>query len=94
MFTSCFASHISYSHPCRTLRHYSKNCRRAGAGPFTVNYYIDLSSINLQDPKGVLKSYTDSNTISGNTIVRKFCGECGRSVIFPFSIGVLVEKKT
>ncbi|KAF2797522.1 hypothetical protein K505DRAFT_298129 [Melanomma pulvis-pyrius CBS 109.77] len=67
--------------PSQSLLCHCSNCRRAGSAPFTVNYYLELSSIQIQDSKGSLKTYVDSNTRSGNTIYRKFCGDCGSPVM-------------
>ncbi|KAF2705750.1 hypothetical protein K504DRAFT_438924 [Pleomassaria siparia CBS 279.74] len=67
--------------PSQSLLCHCSNCRRAGAAPFTVNYYLDVKEIHLKDAKNSLKSYEDSNTTSGNTIIRKFCGNCGSPVM-------------
>ncbi|KAF2495490.1 hypothetical protein BU16DRAFT_510326 [Lophium mytilinum] len=56
------------------------NCRRAGGGLGSFNYTLAKSAVIVSDPKGSLKSYHDSNTDSGNTITRNFCGNCGSPV--------------
>ncbi|KAH7131018.1 Mss4-like protein [Dactylonectria macrodidyma] len=57
----------------------SRNCKRAGGG-YSVNYVVDEADISIQDARGTLKTYIDSNTESGNTIERMFCGDCGSPV--------------
>lgn len=47
----------------------------------SVIYPVNQSEVTINDAKGHLKSYEDSDTKSGNTITRKFCGNCGRCVI-------------
>ncbi|KAF2468905.1 uncharacterized protein BDR25DRAFT_289884 [Lindgomyces ingoldianus] len=66
--------------PSRSILCYCFNCRRAG-GPCSVNYVIELSEIEIEDAQNTLKSYQDSNTKSGNTITRRFCGNCGSPVM-------------
>ncbi|KAF2736066.1 hypothetical protein EJ04DRAFT_177177 [Polyplosphaeria fusca] len=66
--------------PSESLLCHCSNCRRAGGATFSVNYLVDLAVMEVNDPKNVLKSYSDSNTVSGNTITRKFCGNCGSPV--------------
>ena len=39
---------------------------------------FEETDVTISDPKKVLKDYTDSDTTSGNTITRQFCGNCGR----------------
>ncbi|KAF2112875.1 Mss4-like protein [Lophiotrema nucula] len=67
--------------PPKSALCYCKNCRRAGSAAFTVNYLIDRKDVELQDPNGALKTYVDKNTTSGNTLYRKFCGNCGSPVM-------------
>ncbi|PVH96325.1 hypothetical protein DM02DRAFT_535542 [Periconia macrospinosa] len=57
---------------------YCSNCKRAGSSAFSIVHVLPTSSVSIHDPNGVLKSYRDGDTRSGNVIVRKFCGECGR----------------
>lgn len=55
----------------------SSNCRRAGSAPGSIVYMFDKSEVTIDDPKDMLKSYKDSDTNSGNTIIRQFCSNCG-----------------
>jgi hypothetical protein len=56
---------------------YCGNCRRAGSTPGSIVYFYDRDQVKIDDDKGALKTYTDSDTTSGNTIFRQFCGNCG-----------------
>jgi hypothetical protein len=59
----------------------SLNCRRAGSSVGSIVYLLDNSEVKIDDPNGALKSYEDADTKSGNSIVRQFCGNCGRCVV-------------
>ncbi|KAF2011371.1 hypothetical protein BU24DRAFT_466084 [Aaosphaeria arxii CBS 175.79] len=56
---------------------YCFNCRRASAGICSANYMVPWADVTVSDPNKALKTYKDSDTISGNTITRHFCGTCG-----------------
>ncbi|KAL4911476.1 hypothetical protein BDW74DRAFT_172935 [Aspergillus multicolor] len=64
--------------PPNSLRCYCRNCARSGGGS-SINYVVDEPEFSLQDT-GSLKSFEDSQTLSGNTILRQFCGNCGSPV--------------
>lgn len=36
--------------------------------------------MEVSDPKGLLKTYEDSDTTTGNTVHRSFCSNCGSPV--------------
>lgn len=61
----------------RQTDHRSGNCRRAGSTPGSIVYMFDKSEVTIDDSQGALKSYKDSDTTSGNTIIRQFCSNCG-----------------
>ncbi|KAF2633099.1 hypothetical protein BU25DRAFT_358136 [Macroventuria anomochaeta] len=52
-------------------------CRCAGSAPGLIVYMFDKSEVSINDSKGALKSYKDSDITSGNTIIRQFCSNCG-----------------
>ncbi|KAH7083779.1 Mss4-like protein [Paraphoma chrysanthemicola] len=61
-------------------KQYSSNCRRAGSTVGAFIYVIDKDQVKIDDQKGYLKTYQDSDTKSGNTILRKFCSNCGSPI--------------
>ncbi|CAN9230101.1 unnamed protein product [Alternaria alternata] len=56
---------------------YCANCRRAGSCAGSIIYMFDKSEVTVNDPSNNLKNYKDSDTKSGNSITRQFCGNCG-----------------
>ncbi|KAJ4290415.1 hypothetical protein N0V90_010631 [Kalmusia sp. IMI 367209] len=56
------------------------NCKRSGAGPFSIVYVLDRSAVTVNDPESYLKTYLDNGTKTGNTVHRSFCGNCGSPV--------------
>jgi hypothetical protein len=62
------------------IKNNSANCRRAGGSIGSIIYVIDKTDVQINDTKNTLKSYTDSDTKSGNTIIRQFCSDCGSYV--------------
>ncbi|KAF2801923.1 uncharacterized protein BDZ99DRAFT_552187 [Mytilinidion resinicola] len=67
--------------PASSLICFCLNFRRAGGVLASLNYTLAKSTAIVSDSKSVLKRYHDSNTDSGNTIIRNFCGNCGSSVM-------------
>ncbi|KIR56402.1 hypothetical protein I315_00575 [Cryptococcus gattii Ru294] len=53
------------------------NCRRASGGVGSVNLQLPASDFSVQDSQNTLKTYQDTDTESGNTASRSFCGTCG-----------------
>ncbi|OAL46595.1 hypothetical protein IQ07DRAFT_155834 [Pyrenochaeta sp. DS3sAY3a] len=73
---------------------YCSNCRRAGSSVGSVVYMMDKTDVSLDDPNHYLKSYTDQDTVSGNTITRQFCSNCGCpvfSILDPASPKVIIK---
>ncbi|PGH12316.1 hypothetical protein AJ79_04382 [Helicocarpus griseus UAMH5409] len=58
---------------------YCRNCVRSGGG-YSVNYTVSEEDADIKDPQSTLNTYIDSNTASGNSIKRQFCGRCGSAV--------------
>lgn len=54
-----------------------KNCQRQGGSAFSTIAGIALSELHIN---GVPKLYEDSNTFTGNTVKRFFCGDCGSPI--------------
>ncbi|KGO66535.1 Glutathione-dependent formaldehyde-activating enzyme/centromere protein V [Penicillium italicum] len=55
-------------------------CKRAGGGPFSVNYFVNEDELTVDDPNATLRIYEDKNSVSGNVVKRHFCSSCGSPV--------------
>jgi hypothetical protein len=53
------------------------NCRKISGSYVSASLAIAASSVNVEDPKNVMKRYSDYATGSGKCLTRCFCGECG-----------------
>ncbi|KAF2126597.1 hypothetical protein P153DRAFT_378153 [Dothidotthia symphoricarpi CBS 119687] len=60
---------------------YCFNCRRTGSGVGSIVYILDKKDITVNDPNNLIKNYKDSDTKSGSTITRQFCGDCGCAIM-------------
>jgi hypothetical protein len=56
------------------------NCQKTTGSAFANNHRFTRAEINFSAGSNVPKSYKDSNTISGNTLTRFFCGDCGSPI--------------
>ncbi|KAH7384187.1 Mss4-like protein [Phaeosphaeria sp. MPI-PUGE-AT-0046c] len=56
---------------------YCSNCRRAGSSVGSIVYVLNKPDVKIEDPNNYIKNYTDSDTTSGNSLTRQFCGNCG-----------------
>ncbi|KAH7087713.1 Mss4-like protein [Paraphoma chrysanthemicola] len=63
--------------PKTSLLCYCSNCRRSGSSVGSFLYPIDKGEVKIDDQKGHLKTYQDSDTKNGSTIFRQFCSNCG-----------------
>lgn len=51
------------------------------AGSFVAsNLIIEDEKVDIEDRKGTLKEFIDTETGSGKPLIRFFCGTCGKSV--------------
>jgi hypothetical protein len=66
-----------FSRPRGHLCHCA-NCRKVAGSYVSSNLAIAASSVDVQDPRGVMKKYRDYATSSGKCVERCFCGECGK----------------
>ncbi|KAF1941456.1 hypothetical protein EJ02DRAFT_434760 [Clathrospora elynae] len=67
--------------PEQSIICYCANCRRAGSSVGSIIYAFDKKDVTIKDPDTNLKSYKDSDTNSGNSITRQFCGNCGCPIV-------------
>lgn len=54
-----------------------RNCQRQSGSAFSVNLLFKGDSVSAE---GELTTYDDSDTFSGNSVLRKFCGRCGSPI--------------
>ncbi|OOF90618.1 hypothetical protein ASPCADRAFT_211927 [Aspergillus carbonarius ITEM 5010] len=76
----CKTIQVSLSHqPSSSLRCHCRNCARSGGGS-SINYVLDSDDVILTDPHSLLKSFDDTDTLSGNVVLRQFCSQCGSPI--------------
>ncbi|KAJ5157731.1 uncharacterized protein N7482_008831 [Penicillium canariense] len=44
---------------------------------FSVNYFVSVDEMTIEDSNNTLKAYNDANTAEGRVIQRYFCSNCG-----------------
>lgn len=54
------------------------NCRKVAGSYVASNLVIEEDKVDIEDRKGTLKKYVDSETGSGKPLDRYFCGTCGK----------------
>ncbi|PYI02736.1 hypothetical protein BO78DRAFT_453304 [Aspergillus sclerotiicarbonarius CBS 121057] len=78
----CICKNIQVSlaqQPASSLRCHCRNCARSGGGS-SINYVLDESEVTITDHQSVLKTFNDTDTLSGNVVLRQFCSECGSPI--------------
>ena len=61
-----------------------RNCQRQSGSAFSVNLMVPAAAVTLT---GSLRVYTDTDTKSGNAVLRKFCGTCGSPIFSELAEG-------
>ena len=54
-----------------------RNCQRQSGSAFSVNLLLKGSQVTLE---GELTTYEDKDTLTGNPVLRQFCGTCGSPI--------------
>ncbi|KAI9878982.1 MAG: hypothetical protein M1830_009911 [Pleopsidium flavum] len=67
-----------YTRPRGHLCH-CENCRKTAGSTYGANLSIESEKVKITG-EDKLKEYKDSKTLSGNTISRFFCRECGNPI--------------
>ncbi|TEB33087.1 DUF636 domain-containing protein [Coprinellus micaceus] len=80
---SCLCQAVNFEltgEPFRFAVCHCHNCKVAGGGAFMTNAFF--KSQNMKVTKGLdrIKTYRDSNTKTGNALLRSFCSNCGSNV--------------
>ncbi|KAG4416914.1 hypothetical protein IFR04_009924 [Cadophora malorum] len=80
---SCLCRAITYQikgPPGYTGICHCTNCRKWTGSMFTANSGYMKSQLSLLTGEEDLKTYVDSETTSGLSLMRQFCGKCGSSM--------------
>ncbi|QDS69823.1 hypothetical protein FKW77_010527 [Venturia effusa] len=56
------------------------NCQKATGSAFANNHRFTRAQITITQGGDIIKAYKDSNTLTGNTLTRWFCGDCGSPI--------------
>ena len=76
----CLCGKVRYSadvDPIFTGVCHCRNCQRAGGSAFAILIAVPQSALDVNGP---LKTYEDKGD-SGNSVYRRFCPECGSTVM-------------
>lgn len=66
------------------------NCQRASGSSFAHNYRFLKSDLTFDKGEDLVREYADSNTKTGNTLFRHFCGKC---VSLTFYVPVALDQR-
>ena len=61
-----------------------RNCQRQSGSAFSTNLLVKAVNVTTT---GDLTTYVDKDTLSGDPMLRKFCGHCGSPILSEFSNG-------
>ena len=73
----CLCGSVAYSLASTPLKLdvcHCKNCQRQAGGAFIPFAAVPLADLDIS---GSPKVFMDDDTVSGNTVARHFCGDCG-----------------
>ena len=77
----CLCGQIKYEFdkaPAMTGVCHCKNCQRQAGSAYSTLAVVPKAEFRFKS--GTLKLYADSDTASGNTVQRFFCGNCGSPI--------------
>ena len=63
--------------PIMVAQCHCRNCQRQSGSAFSVNVVAPAQAVNVT---GSLTDYADDDTLSGNVVLRQFCGQCGSPI--------------
>jgi hypothetical protein len=63
--------------PIMVAQCHCRNCQRQSGSAFSVNVVVANPAVTVT---GTLTDYADSDTKSGNTVLRQFCATCGSPI--------------
>lgn len=73
----CNCGKVRYSsqtQPIAVAQCHCRNCQRQSGSAFSVNLLLPATALQIL---GEPAAYEDTDTESGNAVLRKFCGTCG-----------------
>ena len=76
----CLCGKVTYrlaSKPLRLDVCHCKNCQRQAGASFIPFVAVPLTEVEVE---GTPKVFMDDDTVSGNTVARHFCGDCGSPI--------------
>lgn len=66
------------SDPLVVAQCHCRNCQRQSGSAFSVNMVVPAKAFSIT---GELRDYVDTDTHSGNPVIRQFCPTCGSPII-------------
>jgi hypothetical protein len=85
---SCLCRRIQYEvhgAPTTTVLCHCDNCRRACGSCFAANSRYTKDQFTITQGEDVLSTFDDTQTDSGSTVYRSFCGTCGSQLFITHS---------
>ncbi|KAK3064833.1 hypothetical protein LTS18_003502 [Coniosporium uncinatum] len=80
---SCLCNSVAYSitgvDKGPVLCHCS-NCQKTTGSAFANNHRFMKAKLDITKGEDKVNTYSDSNSISGNTLLRHFCSQCGSPI--------------
>ena len=76
----CLCGNVTYrlaSTPLKLDVCHCKNCQRQAGASFIPFVAVPLTDVEVE---GAPKVFMDDDTVSGNTVARYFCGDCGSPI--------------
>jgi len=83
----CNCGKIRYSiasNPLVTAQCHCRNCQRQSGSAFSVNLMVRAADVSTT---GELTTYEDRDTLTGNPVYRRFCGNCGSPIFSDLADG-------
>ncbi|KAF9558702.1 DUF636 domain-containing protein [Agrocybe pediades] len=81
---SCLCKGVKFNlegEPFHFVICHCSNCKKVSGSAFMVNAMYKPERVMITQGKELIKEYADGETLSGNTIKRTFCGNCGSTLL-------------
>ncbi|OOF91510.1 hypothetical protein ASPCADRAFT_210883 [Aspergillus carbonarius ITEM 5010] len=86
---SCLCGGIQYEitdQPLKRMLCHCDNCRKATGSSFMANSLLKQSQFYIKTGESLIQRYKDTNVVSGNALIRRFCRVCGSPVYASSSV--------